>query len=471
MTASSVCLQAACVQGTDPYMQQWAAPDLVDLESLPMQPGSHGKHHSPMEDSITDFGGDNPDYLKLLEEDFMTSEQPTLTIFNESLTSHFLPPPVELDSPNLGKQGIAQHAPHSDTLTHDSHIQAPAPPHSLLNIQQRALPPINIKQPSRGHMHEVEREQQGGRPGRFEARARPQTAMPALHTVTTAPAHMPVLPGRPQEIPRTRSWPAASNLQPLQYARGAPVHEAQSHHPPPGRIRRTLAAEGQTHQREAMAEGSPGSPPKRKGKGGRQRAPPPDATVDPKKAKRIMANRESAARSKEKQKKNAERLDNEAKERGKRICAMRHHLEALHRRIVDRKHRLRALCAGIEGAMPDHDQEKKANSYWMRELIRLRDSIGISSRGPNAGNSGQRHCQLQHGHMEGPLNVHANCAYGSMAPMPFDESLPDGPYTPELEPFQAQDGDSLRLSDSFPKAFEGSSSPPERQVKSEQSVH
>ena len=55
-----------------------------------------------------------------------------------------------------------------------------------------------------------------------------------------------------------------------------------------------------------MAEGSPGSPPKRKGKGGRQRAPPPDATIDPKKAKRIMANRESAARSKEKQKKNAE---------------------------------------------------------------------------------------------------------------------------------------------------------------------
>ena len=43
-----------------------------------------------------------------------------------------------------------------------------------------------------------------------------------------------------------------------------------------------------------------------------------------------------------------QRLDNEAKERGKRICAMRHHLEALHRRIVDRKHRLRALCAGIE---------------------------------------------------------------------------------------------------------------------------
>ena len=43
-----------------------------------------------------------------------------------------------------------------------------------------------------------------------------------------------------------------------------------------------------------------------------------------------------------------QRLDNEAKERGRRICAMRHHLEALHRRIVDRKHRLRALCAGIE---------------------------------------------------------------------------------------------------------------------------
>ena len=49
--------------------------------------------------------------------------------------------------------------------------------------------------------------------------------------------------------------------------------------------------------------------------------------------------------------------------------------------------------------------------------------------------------------------MHANCAYGSMAPMPFDESLPDGPYTPELEPFQAQDGDSLRLSDSFPKVI------------------
>ena len=43
-------------------------------------------------------------------------------------------------------------------------------------------------------MHEVEREQHAGRPGRFEARARPQTAMPALHTVTTAPGHMPVLP-------------------------------------------------------------------------------------------------------------------------------------------------------------------------------------------------------------------------------------------------------------------------------------
>ena len=54
---------------------------------------------------------------------------------------------------------------------------------------------------------------------------------------------------RPQEIPRTRSWPAASNLQPLQYARGAMAHEAQSHHPPPGRIRRTLAAEAQTQQR------------------------------------------------------------------------------------------------------------------------------------------------------------------------------------------------------------------------------
>ena len=40
----------------------------------------------------------------------------------------------------------AQHAPHSDTLTHDSHVQTPAPPHSLLNIQQRTLPPINIKQ-------------------------------------------------------------------------------------------------------------------------------------------------------------------------------------------------------------------------------------------------------------------------------------------------------------------------------------
>ena len=51
--------------------------------------------------------------------------------------------------------------------------------------------------------------------------------------------------------------------------------------------------------------------------------------------------------------------------------------------------------ACMQGAMPDHDQEKKANSYWMRELIRLRDSIGISSRGPNAGNSGQRHCQPQ----------------------------------------------------------------------------
>ena len=60
-------MQAACVQGTDPYMQQWAAPDLVDLDSLPMQPGSHEKHHSPMEDSITDFGGENPDYLRLLE--------------------------------------------------------------------------------------------------------------------------------------------------------------------------------------------------------------------------------------------------------------------------------------------------------------------------------------------------------------------------------------------------------------------
>ena len=47
--------------------------------------------------------------------------------------------------------------------------------------------------------------------------------------------------------------------------------------------------------------------------------------------------------------------------------------------------------------MPDHDQEKKANSFWMRELIRLRESIGISSRGPNNGNPGQRHCQPQVG--------------------------------------------------------------------------
>ena len=32
--------------------------------------------------------------IACVQEDFMTSEQPTLTIFNESLTSHFLPPPV-----------------------------------------------------------------------------------------------------------------------------------------------------------------------------------------------------------------------------------------------------------------------------------------------------------------------------------------------------------------------------------------
>ena len=49
--------------------------------------------------------------------------------------------------------------------------------------------------------------------------------------------------------------------------------------------------------------------------------------------------------------------------------------------------------------------------------------------------------------------MHANCAYGSMAPLPFDESLPDGPYTPELDSFQAQDGDSLRLSDSLRKVI------------------
>ena len=41
----------------------------------------------------------------------MTSEQPTLTIFNESLTLHFLPPPVEMGSPNLGKQGIGELLP------------------------------------------------------------------------------------------------------------------------------------------------------------------------------------------------------------------------------------------------------------------------------------------------------------------------------------------------------------------------
>ena len=46
----------------------------------------------------------------------------------------------------------------------------------------------------------------------------------------------------------------------------------------------------------------PDSPPRRKGKGGRQRAPAPDASVDPKRAKRIMANRASAAKSKQKQK-------------------------------------------------------------------------------------------------------------------------------------------------------------------------
>lgn len=53
-------------------------------------------------------------------------------------------------------------------------------------------------------------------------------------------------------------------------------------------------------------EDDPGSPPKRKGKGGRQRAPAPDASVDPKRARRIMANRASAAKSKEKQKRKVE---------------------------------------------------------------------------------------------------------------------------------------------------------------------
>lgn len=48
------------------------------------------------------------------------------------------------------------------------------------------------------------------------------------------------------------------------------------------------------------------SPPKRRGKGGRQRAPPPDASMDAKKAKRILANRISAAKSKEKQKRKIE---------------------------------------------------------------------------------------------------------------------------------------------------------------------
>ena len=53
---------------------------------------------------------------------------------------------------------------------------------------------------------------------------------------------------------------------------------------------------------QTQSEDDPGSPPRRKGKGGRQRAPAPDASVDPKRAKRIMANRASAAKSKEKQK-------------------------------------------------------------------------------------------------------------------------------------------------------------------------
>ncbi len=57
---------------------------------------------------------------------------------------------------------------------------------------------------------------------------------------------------------------------------------------------------------EASVEELLVSPPKRRGKGGRQRAPPPDASMDAKKAKRILANRISAAKSKEKQKRKIE---------------------------------------------------------------------------------------------------------------------------------------------------------------------
>ena len=51
-------------------------------------------------------------------------------------------------------------------------------------------------------------------------------------------------------------------------------------------------------------------PNKKKGKGGRQPAKDPrlDPNMDPRKAKRIVANRESAARSKQKQKRHVESL-------------------------------------------------------------------------------------------------------------------------------------------------------------------
>ena len=51
----------------------------------------------------------------------MTSEQPTLTIFNESLTSHFLPPPLDLDSPSLNKQGIGELLPQQTVKSQMQH--------------------------------------------------------------------------------------------------------------------------------------------------------------------------------------------------------------------------------------------------------------------------------------------------------------------------------------------------------------
>ncbi|CAL5229649.1 g13014 [Coccomyxa viridis] len=372
-------------------------------------------------------------------------------------------------SPNLADHGIDPLLPHSDTLTHEEQIGNLARMDQARRAQQLMETPFDMP---RQQLQAPSFPQQMGfarrHPAQYtpEARVRPRTAMAAPgYTGELSPGmHMPVIPvERPTKMQRTTSCPSNGYYYPppMHMANGASPQEGQSwQHMTPGR-----APEPERHYRgrdvtrfagwaaQTQSEDDPGSPPRRKGKGGRQRAPAPDASVDPKRAKRIMANRASAAKSKEKQKQKVQELEAQKK-------AKQEEIKALELANSGREEDCKALQDQLT-KLNDLEQDYHRLQGLNRKLTEfhsvlqkaLKDSQGLSCYGI----SSQPNCLPQNAYSGAPVSVHAFNSITMPGGLPAHKGAQFDPDTPELDipPFH-------ELSGSFEQAnCMGSTSPPD----------